>query len=79
VIPRRRRRRLTLPATAPGQHAGPVPERGLSGGATELGRLLEQHDLVAQPADEQGRRQAAPTTADDDDVRLDIELGFAER
>jgi hypothetical protein len=51
----------------------PVPERSLAGGAAELRRLLEEHDLVPQPTGEQGRGQPPAPTADDDDVGLDVE------
>src|SRR4051812_30635211 len=51
----------------------PVPERSLASGAAELGRLLEEHDLVAEPAGEQGRGQPPAATADHDDVGLDVE------
>jgi hypothetical protein len=51
----------------------PIPEGSLAGGAAELGRLLEEQDLVSQPAGEQGRGQPPASTADHDDVGLDVE------
>ena len=51
----------------------PVPERGLVGGAAELGCLLQQYDLVAEPAGEERGRQPAAAAADHDDIGLGVE------
>ena len=54
----------------------PVPEGRLLGGAAELGRLLQQDDLVAEPAGEERRGQTPATASHDDDVGLDVERSF---
>jgi hypothetical protein len=56
----------------------PVPERRLSGGAPKVRRLLQQYDVVAQPASEERGRQATATATDDDDIDLGVEIRRTE-